>query len=169
MFNYVPGEVLFIFHFTAGLLHDKFLQFLLSFPPHPTIFPLGYCSLAIFFFSHFSFLLLQNYKMWATPPLRFLWLFVFSSQPLKSRVFAFSSPKPKLDISLWNSIGWTPLTSDPATRPLSRSGRGFRRPEVGWVSVLCRLCVCGTQLQHMAPVIALPHFPKESEPAPVQV
>ena len=51
LFNYIPRDVLFIFHFTPGLLHDTFLQlFLLFFPPP------------------FSSLLLQILKWRAPPP-----------------------------------------------------------------------------------------------------
>lgn len=85
LFNYIPRDVLFIFHFTPGLLHDTFLQLFLLFVL-PLFLPLCFKSI--------------KWQRLSPPPPRFFRVFsFFSPQLLKSNILPFP-PKPKLDIFL---------------------------------------------------------------------
>lgn len=144
MFNYVPRQVLFIFHFTAGLQHDKF---------HQVVRPLSTLPPVLFHWP-VIFILPQIYKIAACPlpsyfPLWFPEGRVLSLPPLNQTRYRSLKPNRTHTSPLW---------------PCSQASRllrwGFTGSGVRWVSALCRLCVCGTQSQHMAPVISLPRFPQ---------
>lgn len=62
LFNYIPRDVLFIFHFTPGLLHDTFLQLFLLFVL-PLFLPLCFKSI--------------KWQRLSPPPLDFLGFFLF--------------------------------------------------------------------------------------------
>lgn len=100
------------------------------------------------------FILPQIYKIAACPlpsyfPLWFPEGRVLSLPPLNQTRYRSLKPNRTHTSPLW---------------PCGQASRllrwGFTGSGVRWVSALCRLCVCGTQSQHMAPVISLPCFPQ---------